>query len=125
MFEKEYTEIGEFDCCQDLCAVKGYENFAGKIKYELDFEIKEIQKGLALDFGNVVGGLKVWVNGKEYPEMFGVPYCLDISDSTVLGKNKLVVELSTTLVLKYKDRLSRFCKIPKYALPSAIVVAKQ
>ena len=122
--EREYTEIGDFDYTHDVCALQGYEEFAGKIRYVLDFEIKESVKGLALDFGNVVGGLKVWVNGKEYPEFFGVPYCLDISDSATLGKNELVAELSTTLVLKHKDALSKFCKISKYALPMAIILIK-
>ena len=118
--QDEYAEIDLRDYTQDLCLQKGYENFAGKIKYQVQFSLEECMEDLALDFGRVIGGLKVWVNGKEYPELFGVPYILPIGDSVREGENELIFELSTTLVLKYKDRLSRFGKIAEYRLLSNI-----
>lgn len=116
----DFVCVGQWDYTKDICTIRGYENFAGKIRYKTSFEITDTEKEIYLDFGKVTGGLKVWVNGKEYPEMFGVPYRLNVNDDIQMGKNELIVELSTTLVLKYKDGLSRFCRIDEYCLSDHI-----
>ena len=54
--QDEYAEIDLRDYTQDLCLQKGYENFAGKIKYQVQFSLEKHMEDLALDFGRVIGG---------------------------------------------------------------------
>ena len=115
----EYETVGNGNYTEDLNARKGYERFTGKVRYETTFRV-ENDRNCVLDFGEVVGGLKVWVNGKEYDELFGAPYRLNVSEAVRKGENELVFELSTTLALKYKDLFSSYAKVDKCGMPERI-----
>lgn len=123
--EKEWRCLGKTDYTTDINSLAGYETFTGRIRYRLHFNVESTVNNLALDFGCVVGGLKVILNGKEYKELFKEPYILNISDYARIGTNELVFELSTTLALKYKDRLSRYYAIDKCGMPTMIKLMKE
>lgn len=122
--EENYVSLGAGDYTEDINDRKGYEDFTGKVRYKTSFVLRE-EENYWLDFGELVGGLKVWVNGKEKDELFGAPYLLDVSDSVRAGDNELIFELSTTLALKYKDALSSYVKVDKCGLTGAIKILKR
>ncbi len=117
--EQSFTRLtGVDDYTVDINALTGYENFTGVIAYALQFDAKiEDGKRVYLDFGTLSGGVRVRLNGKESAELFGIPYRVEVSDSIRRrGSNELWVELSTSLALKFKDKLSKYCKIDKGGL---------
>lgn len=121
---EHYEELGIGDYTENINDRKGYENFTGKVRYTTSFRVKD-EAEYWLDFGELVGGLKVWVNGKEYDEFFGVPYLLDASEAIRVGENTLVFELSTTLALKYKDYFSSYSKVDKCGLFDVIKILRR
>lgn len=123
--ENEWKYLGEVDYTADINSLVGYETFTGKVRYKMNFNYDGEVNNLAFGFGRVVGGLKVYLNGKEYTELFKEPYILKITDGINVGNNELIFELSTTLALKYKDRLSRHYAIEKCGLLAAIKLLRE
>lgn len=72
------------------------------------------------DFGKNENAIKIVVNGIDCGVIYGAPYCADITNALKCGKNTLSIELSTTLALHYKDMFSKYCKIPKCGMLSAV-----
>ena len=122
--EKEFKPVNIDSYLTDVNAVSGYERFTGKIRYKLCFTANKTSGKIILDFGALSGGLKVRLNGREFAEMFGVPYTLDITD-VIEENNDLEFELSSTLALKYLDKYTKYCKIEKLGLNDDIKLIYQ
>ena len=120
--ETEFKKTALTDYTEDINDIENYENFCGVVRYETTFEAKsEKFDKCEINFGTLSGGLKVTLNGKEYPELFGAPYRIDVTDA-IKERNELRFELSTTLALHYKDFFSKYCRLDKCGLNSRIKI---
>lgn len=80
-------------------------NFAGIIRYEM--EIESDDKIIALDLGEVREGAEVWINGKNAGTRIGYPYYFDVSSLSVCGRNRIQIDVTTTLAFAQCDGFSR------------------
>lgn len=82
--------------------------FSGTFRYETDFEWNDATSRLVLDLGAVYETAEVWLNGEWAGALIGPPYWLDIQGKVRQGANKLVIEVTNTLVKEQPDFLSAF-----------------
>jgi hypothetical protein len=80
---------------QDLSQLEATRHFAGKVIYELDFEVKD--KSKFIDLGNVQGISTLILNGKQIGTKWYGKHRYQISENIVMGKNKIRVEVTTIL----------------------------
>lgn len=70
--------------------------FSGYIRYETDFSIENI-KTVILEITDAYEGVEVFVNEKSAGVQVVPPFRYDISKLCQTGKNKLIIEVATTL----------------------------
>lgn len=122
--ENVFCLLGAGSYLDDLNEKEGYERFVGTVRYKICFETELDAGRYELDFGRLSGGIRVVLNGTEVGYCFGVPYRIDVSDH-IRTKNELLLELSTTLALKYLDHYSTYCRIDKCGLNDRIILKKE
>ena len=71
-------------------------HFSGFIRYEKEIEISKLRKTV-LEISDAYEGVEVFVNDKSLGIQVVPKYIYDLTDYLVLGKNKLVIEVATTL----------------------------
>ena len=104
----DFTLWREAEDLMDLSQPGALPAFSGTFRYETEFEVPNSEKPVVLDLGEVYETAEVWVNGQRAGVRICPPYCLDIGDIVQTGKNRLVVEVTNTLVKEQRDFLSRF-----------------
>ncbi|UKS28006.1 glycosyl transferase family 2 [Paenibacillus sp. HWE-109] len=84
--------------------------FTGTFRYETEFEWDESANQAHLDLGEVYETAQVWINGEEAGVRICPPYRIEINGLINKGKNKLVIEVTNTLVKEQPDFLSAFAQ---------------
>ncbi len=79
-------------------------DFAGVVKYDTEFEVKELSEKTLLDLGRVGGVAEITLNGKTYPYLVCPPYSVDVTESIKLGKNVLSVKVAGTPTARCMDK---------------------
>ncbi|MNJ61774.1 Glycosyl hydrolases family 2, sugar binding domain [compost metagenome] len=83
--------------------------FSGTFRYETQFAwIADENSSCKLDLGSVYETVEVWVNEQSVGAIICPPYVLDITSYVQTGSNRLVIEVTNTLVKHKPDPLSRF-----------------
>jgi hypothetical protein len=82
--------------------------FSGTFRYQRGFDGSQVGPNAILDLGEVYETAEVWVNGQRAGVRICPPYRLDISGLVQPGLNRLVVEVTNTLVKEQRDVLSRY-----------------
>ncbi|MCM8711544.1 glycoside hydrolase [Clostridium sp. SYSU_GA19001] len=96
---KELVNLAKFDL---------YPNFSGIIRYEINFTAEETAEKAVLDLGRVYEVAELWLNDNNIGVKICPPYKFDITNYIKKGTNKLVVEVTNTLVKSQKDYFSQF-----------------
>jgi hypothetical protein len=92
----------------DLSQPDALPAFSGTIRYETTFDLDPSQGPVFLDLGEVYETAEVWVNQGHAGVRICPPYQFDISAWTRAGQNRLVIEVTNTLVKEQRDFLSRY-----------------
>lgn len=84
--------------------------FAGTFRYETEFVWNESTNGALLELGEVYETAEVWINGEQAGVRICPPYCFEVHELLEQGNNKLVIEVTNTLVKEQRDFLSSFAQ---------------
>ncbi|MFW6277476.1 MAG: glycosyl hydrolase, partial [Prolixibacteraceae bacterium] len=106
-------ESAKFDKLQSWTEseIDGIKYFSGIAKYEIDFEMDDInrQKKYLLDLGDVRELADVWLNGKPLGIVWHQPFQLDVTDAIEEGTNHLVIDVAN----EWNNRLVGDGKLPE------------
>ena len=92
--------------------------FSGTIRYEAVFNGDDFSGSgpLQLDLGTVGETAHIWLNGEDVGTCISFPYRVSVDGKVQKGENKLVVDVTNTLVYDQHDRLSVFQPVPASGL---------
>ncbi|MET3547068.1 hypothetical protein ABID47_003684 [Paenibacillus favisporus] len=110
---EQYPHFEEWGSVTDLINMSGPDGlprFSGTFRYEIEFEWNESTKQVLLDLGEVYETAEVWLNGEQAGVRICPPYTFEIHGMIRKGTNKLVVEVTNTLVKEQRDFLSSFAQ---------------
>lgn len=95
------------------------QNFSGTIRYQFEIDVDQnvVGRQHVLDLGDVYEIAEVYVNGANCGVKISKPYNFDITEGLVVGKNKVIIEVTNTLGTQQKDFLSQYRALE----PSGIV----
>ena len=124
---KAYPEFAPYKTLDQLCNLNSrgmLPRFSGTIRYETVFDAGTVSGAgtLQLDLGEVGETAKVQLNGEEIGTCISWPYRLDITGKVRSGENRLVVEVTNTLVYQEHDRLSVFQPVAASGLIGPVVL---
>ncbi len=105
-----------------LQQVEGKEDFTGIIRYETSFDNPDNTEKTVLKLSGVYETAKVYVNDSLSGIKICPPYMYDISDKVRTGKNKLVIEVTTTLAREQYDWLSQFMLLEPTGITGSIEI---
>ncbi|GAA4834653.1 hypothetical protein GCM10023310_10170 [Paenibacillus vulneris] len=104
-----FTEWGKLTALVNMSRPDHLPRFTGTFRYETEFEWSESASQALLDLGEVYETAEVWVNGEQAGVRICPPYHIQIG-SLKKGSNKLVIEVTNTLVKDQRDFLSSFAQ---------------
>ncbi len=81
-------------------------DFSGMIRYETEWDMTGEELGI-LHLGQCREAARVWVNGRDVGVRMGYPYYYEMADAWVPGRNRIRVEVPTTLAHALCDCFSR------------------
>ena len=87
----------------DLSKPAALPTFSGTFRYEMDFEWPGVEGPVLLDLGEAYETVEAWVNEVQAGVCICPPYRLDVSGLLRPGVNRLVVEVTNTLVKEVRD----------------------
>lgn len=88
-------------------------DFTGTYRYEGEFcAQKETGRSYCLRLPEASDSVRVMLNGRDYGFLAGFPARVEITDALEDGSNRLVLEVSTTLVWSRKDGASTHLMVP-------------
>jgi hypothetical protein len=92
--------------------------FSGTIRYEAVFNGDAFSRGgpVQLDLGVVGETAHIWLNGEDMGTCISFPYRVSVDGKVQKGENRLVIDVTNTLVYEQHDRLSVFQPIPASGL---------
>ncbi|WP_261301585.1 glycosylhydrolase-like jelly roll fold domain-containing protein [Paenibacillus andongensis] len=105
-----FKEWGELTALTNMSAPGRLPRFTGTFRYETEFEWNESGNQALLDLGEVYETAEVWINGEEAGVRICPPYRIEIDGLIKKGKNKLVIEVTNTLVKEQPDFLSAYAQ---------------
>ncbi|MBE1440837.1 glycosylhydrolase-like jelly roll fold domain-containing protein [Paenibacillus sp. OAS669] len=104
-----FTEWGKLTALVNMSGPDRLPRFTGTFRYETEFEWSESASQALLDLGEVYETAEVWVNGEQAGVRICPPYHIQIG-GLKKGSNKLVIEVTNTLVKDQRDFLSSFAQ---------------
>lgn len=110
---KQYPHFKEWGTLAQLTNMSGpalLPRFTGTFRYETEFEWNESAKQALLALGEAYETAEVWLNGEHAGVRICPPYRFEIDGLIRKGKNKLVIEVTNTLVKDQRDYLSAFAQ---------------
>ncbi|MNY39058.1 Glycosyl hydrolases family 2, sugar binding domain [compost metagenome] len=106
-----FEEWGKKLTLSNMSEAGSLPRFTGTFRYETEFEWQDSDnQGLLLDLGEVYETAQVWINGEEAGVRICPPYSLAIDGLLQKGTNKLVIEVTNTMVKELPDFLSAFAQ---------------
>lgn len=105
-----FQEWGKVTALPNMSGPDGLPRFTGTFRYETEFEWDETANGALLDLGEVYETAEVWLNGEHIGVRICPPYRFEINGLLKKGNNKLVIEVTNTLVKEQRDFLSSFAQ---------------
>ncbi|MEK3917888.1 glycosylhydrolase-like jelly roll fold domain-containing protein [Paenibacillus sp. FSL H7-0331] len=105
-----FREWGKLATLTNMSRPDCLPRFTGTFRYETDFEWSESSSRVLLELGEVYETAEVWLNGEHVGVRICPPYCLEINGLIKKGINKLVIEVTNTLVKDQRDFLSSFAQ---------------
>lgn len=106
----QFLEWGRGVALKNMSGPDCLPRFTGTFRYETEFEWNESADQALLDLGEVYETAEVWLNGELAGVRICPPYRLEINGLIMKGKNKLVIEVTNTLVKDQRDFLSAFAQ---------------
>lgn len=117
-----FEDVITLDSLIQLQELDGKEDFAGIIRYEMNFSFDSKKAKSYLLLRGVSESAKVILNNKEIGMKIVPPYRFDISDDILEGENKLVIDVSTTLVREQYDWLSQYMLLEPIGITESIII---
>ncbi|AET61102.1 glycoside hydrolase family 2 sugar binding protein [Paenibacillus terrae HPL-003] len=105
-----FQEWERLSALTNMSGPDGLPRFAGTFRYETEFAWNESASGALLELGEVYETAEVWLNGEQAGVRICPPYRFEIHDLIKQGTNKLVIEVTNTLVKEQRDFLSSFAQ---------------
>jgi hypothetical protein len=105
-----FKEWGKLTALTNMSGPDCLPRFSGTFRYETEFEWNESSNQVLLDLGEVYETAEVWLNSEQAGVRICPPYCLEINGLIKKGTNKLVIEVTNTLVKDQRDFLSAFAQ---------------
>lgn len=106
----QFKEWGKLNALQNMSAPDVLPRFSGTFRYETEFEWSGPSGSVLLELGEVYETAEVWLNGEQAGVKLCPPYRLEIDGLVRQGNNKLVIEVTNTLVKDQHDYLSAFAQ---------------
>ncbi|MFB5678321.1 glycosylhydrolase-like jelly roll fold domain-containing protein [Paenibacillus terreus] len=106
----QFREWGRLAALKNMSGPDCLPRFTGTFRYETEFEWNESANQALLDLGEVYETAEVWLNDEQIGVRICPPYRLEINGPLKKGKNKLVIEVTNTLVKDQRDFLSSFAQ---------------
>jgi hypothetical protein len=106
----------------DLSRPELLPDFSGTFRYECEFDAPQAGVFACLDLGEVYETAEAWLNGEPLGVRICPPYRLEIAGAVRAGKNRLVIEVTNTLVRDQRDYLSRFAAMEPSGLLGPVVL---
>ncbi|EHS57609.1 glycosylhydrolase-like jelly roll fold domain-containing protein [Paenibacillus sp. Aloe-11] len=103
-----FKKWGKLTALTNMSGPNHLPRFSGTFRYETEFEWNESLNHALLDLGEVYETAEVWLNGEQAGVRICPPYRVEINGLIKKGKNKLVIEVTNTLVKDQRDFLSAF-----------------
>ncbi|MCM3699762.1 glycosylhydrolase-like jelly roll fold domain-containing protein [Paenibacillus macerans] len=105
-----FKKWGELTALTNMSGPDHLPRFSGTFRYETEFEWDESVNHVLLDLGEVYETAEVWLNGEQAGVRISPPYRVEINGLIKKGRNKLVIEVTNTLVKDQRDFLSAFAQ---------------
>lgn len=105
-----FVEWGQLSTLTNMSSPDYLPHFSGTFRYETQFEWNESVNQAILDLGEVFETAEVWLNGKHIGLRICPPYRFEIHGELKKGGNKLIIEVTNTLVKDQRDFLSSFAQ---------------
>lgn len=118
----EFKEWGKLAALQNMSAPDVLPRFSGTFRYETEFEWSQSADSILLELGEVYETAEVWLNGKQAGVRICPPYQLEMNDLVRQGINKLVIEVTNTLVKDQHDYLSAFSQQEPSGLMGPVLI---
>jgi hypothetical protein len=116
---KAYKQNAEL---HNITGVDAVPEFSGLIRYKGEFNLKNADKVIGLDFGTVGQTIKLKLNGTDCGLRICPPYRYDVSGMTKAGNNTLELEVANTLAQEVKDNFSFYIQLPPSGLMGPVQV---
>ncbi|MGO4731071.1 glycosyl hydrolase [Paenibacillus sp. 2KB_22] len=107
----QYPKFSEHGTCTELqsLALPGeLPSFSGTVRYEIEFDINDVPKQARLVIGEPYEIAQAWLNGHDLGTRICPPYAYDVHGCLQEGTNRLVIEVTNTLVKEQQDFLSQY-----------------
>ncbi|MFE6076521.1 glycosylhydrolase-like jelly roll fold domain-containing protein [Paenibacillus sp. NPDC057886] len=105
-----FVEWGKLDTLTNMSSPDYLPHFSGTFRYETQFVWKGSVTPALLDFGEVFETAEVWLNGDYAGVRICPPYRFEVNGLIKTGINKIVIEVTNTLVKDQQDFLSSFAQ---------------
>ncbi|MEW4428067.1 MULTISPECIES: glycosylhydrolase-like jelly roll fold domain-containing protein [Paenibacillus] len=105
-----FVEWGQLSTLTNMSSPDYLPHFSGTLRYETQFEWNESVNQAILELGEVFETAEVWLNGKHIGVRICPPYRFEIHGELKKGGNKLIIEVTNTLVKDQRDFLSSFAQ---------------
>lgn len=115
-----FEEVAKVDSVLPLSQMDGYENKAGTVAYETNFELKDACSSLYLKMNYAYEVAEVFVNGQTVKTAICPPYQFDISEFVKEGVNSLRIEITNTLGTQVRDAMSQYLVIEPFGLTEEV-----
>ncbi|AIQ18513.1 glycoside hydrolase [Paenibacillus sp. FSL H7-0357] len=103
-----FTDYGETTDLRSLALPGVLPSFSGTVRYELTFDMQKIPDAARLIIHEPYEVAQVWLNGQDLGTRICPPYTYDVNGCLQAGDNRLIIEVTNTLVKEQQDYLSQF-----------------
>ncbi|ETT31396.1 glycosyl hydrolase [Paenibacillus polymyxa] len=108
---KQYPEFSAYGTCAELTSLAVptmLPEFSGTVRYEIEFDMHEVPAAARLVIHEPYEVAQVWLNGHDIGTRICPPYAYEASGYLEPKGNRLVIEVTNTLVKEQQDFLSQF-----------------
>ena len=105
--EAEFSFDRELHTLDNITAHSMYPSFCGTMRYVAEVELDKGMDWVYIDFGDVYETAQLWINDVPAGIQITPPYQFDVKGLLKEGRNKIVLEVTNTLVHQVRDRFSK------------------